>query len=74
MSAKCDHGGCQTDAEVTLTAAYPVGGEVHPHWAAYPVAMFRACRSHAVALIETDRTGGGSTEGFIIRLIDRSTP
>jgi hypothetical protein len=68
---KCGWGGCQRDAEVSLTAAYPADAEyVHPLYATYPMPMHRACRHHVVALIEQDAANPGATPAFLIRKVN----
>ena len=71
---KCDHGGCQTDAVVTLTATYPLDwntADRNPHelWRAYPAPMFRACRNHMAVLCERDAAAPASTNAWIVRPI-----
>ncbi|MCJ7726665.1 MAG: hypothetical protein MUP76_09805 [Acidimicrobiia bacterium] len=72
---KCDHGGCQTDATHTITAAYPAGWNTadnnpHPLFRAYPFAMFRACRNHLAALMEGDSRNPGSTPVYLVGVIE----
>lgn len=65
---KCDHGGCQTDATVTLTAVYSFDRKpAHPLWASYPAAMYQACNSHVATLARMDAQMPGSTTAWLMR-------
>lgn len=66
----CDHGGCQSEATLTLTAIYSVDDiATHPTWASYPMPMFRACRNHLAVLAERDAGAPGSTMSWLVRLL-----
>ena len=65
---KCDHGGCQTDATMTLTAIYPFDKKpAHPLWAAYPASMYQACNNHVAVLARMDEQAPGSRVAWLMR-------
>jgi len=69
---KCSHGGCQTEATHTITAAYRADGipdyaDVHPLFATYPMPMFKACRNHIAVLMELDSGNPGATAAYLVR-------
>lgn len=65
----CDHGGCQTPASHTITAAYPGPDDIHPLFHTYPAPMHRACRFHLAALIDSDGSNPGATPAYLVRSI-----
>jgi hypothetical protein len=67
---KCSHGGCQTEATHSITAAYPADAEyIHPLFATYPMPMARACRTHLAVLMEMDSAHPGATPAYLVRVI-----
>lgn len=68
---KCSHGGCQTDATHSITAAYPLADDltVHPKYATYPMPMAKACRNHLAVLMEMDSGNPGAKPAYLVRVI-----
>lgn len=71
---KCSHGGCQTDATHTITAAYPIEAldahlNPHPPFATYPMPMARACRTHLAVIMEMDSEKSGATPAYLVKVV-----